>query len=365
MNICLLIFIIVTLTPAIKAETTASQVSKAKAEKIENDDFLSILEIKKKLYIDGVSIANLDAEETAFTHNLQCMPVENHFKKDPEKSTNIHTIDKSLRKIVSGLPDGNLKNGLLMHFNVISLNKYSGDGQVGGANTGLLAYNRHEVTSHDCFAKLATEFYDDINLRSGAESSAPQKKPSLIESAGYGRFRNQPQGWVWDLALKKSRGNPNLALAFIGLCGHDDEGENIQWFDKSANGVSQNYAFQQRINKVIKVLNEMLLKTDPSTLLYRVLKYELADQEYILAIVRRCRGYPRPLMCPDKSQPFYAPNGLGENVDISEPLKKKIISVQAPTKGGQVLPAKYYHVYGAAALTCQMINWGVPAMSPG
>jgi hypothetical protein len=46
------------------------------------------------------------------------------------------------------------------------------------------------------------------------------------------------------------------------------------------------------------------------------------------------------------------PKSLGADFDIDEKLKARIVSVQAPTGGADVVPAKYYHVLGNAFMSC-------------
>jgi hypothetical protein len=70
------------------------------------------------------------------------------------------------------------------------------------------------------------------------------------------------------------------------------------------------------------------------------------------------------LPCPSASSVFYVPGGLGSGVDISDELKAKIIATQGQTVGRknvpveQVLPSKYYHVYGSAYIACELFRRG-------
>ena len=72
-------------------------------------------------------------------------------------------------------------------------------------------------------------------------------------------------------------------------------------------------------------------------------------------------GKTRSIRCTIPDSSLYLPGSLGPEWDISEPLKKDILQAQIPGTQGYGMPAKYYHVYGAALATCQMISEGLPA----
>jgi len=63
--------------------------------------------------------------------------------------------------------------------------------------------------------------------------------------------------------------------------------------------------------------------------------------------------------CPVKTAAFYLPKSLGSSADISESTKAMIAAIQAPNAGAGSLPAKYYHVYTEALLTCGLLKDGV------
>jgi hypothetical protein len=56
---------------------------------------------------------------------------------------------------------------------------------------------------------------------------------------------------------------------------------------------------------------------------------------------------------------MFVPGSLGADADIPAELKEKIIHLQAPNAGAAALPAKYYHVLGAASSGCSLRQRGL------
>ncbi len=172
----------------------------------------------------------------------------------------------------------------------------------GNKNYGLALYNLELLESNFCFRSQAIALYSELkSVTSGVEipntinDSLPQKSFDA--------------GFLWTLALKHSGDDPNLALALIGVCGHDDTQQLGNEPPSSANYVSAN------------------------------------------------KGVP----CPLPNSPIYTPGALHGEANISPEIKTKIKDSQGDNGDTSFIPAKYYHVLAAASTSCILMRRNVPA----
>jgi hypothetical protein len=188
---------------------------------------------------------------------------------------------------------------------------------------------------------MRTYFYKDVEAQ-GKGQSPLLNRPTMSQTAGDGRFSGTKKGWAFDAAKKSAGGDPALALFLIASCGHDDimqdsdqaiplEGEEMRSYCKEMQAIAQKTG--DRGNGAI----------------YRVCA-EKPD-------------FQVTFNCPERDSQFYLAQSLAGNADISKSLKEKIIKVQAPVKGGDYIPAKYYHVYAAAYAACDMRKHGASEKS--
>jgi hypothetical protein len=159
-----------------------------------------------------------------------------------------------------------------------------------GGNNGLVVYN-YELLRKPCFQQVAADFYKEIlkDQRIADNRNMQAKAP-----AGF-----QP-GFVWDIALRHANNDPNLAMALIGICGHDD-------------------------GEFVELVNS---------------------------------GFT----CPVSETTFYTPKSLSESADIPQNLRELILSTQGEGGKADYIPNKYYHLMGAASSSCIMLRRGVPAL---
>lgn len=240
-------------------------------------------------------------------------------------------LDGAAQFFLSSLPEGNIKRGLKRYLEVVGLDAYT-DANPGQANHGLNRFISEQVTKNWCYGKLASQFAkEQYNLddelwrkyENQIQNRPLKARMSLADVAGQSVRELEP-GWLWQKALRFSGQDKNLAVSLIGVCGHDDTGQGpYEFWDRSAEGMSL----------AAKSENPELRKLGLNTEVY----------------------------CPQRASFMFLPQSLGKEWDISPKLKNKISQIQNPSQGARGMPAKYYHVYGSAFATCQMIQEGMPA----
>lgn len=269
---------------------------------------------------------------------------------------------KSLAKNTLKLAPSRYVDGINNYLNMIGLNAEA------GANSGIQKFNLQLLEKNKCFSELASEFYGEFHERKVKELWQAIDKNDLdyirrphlnskITDKG-----DQP-GMVWEIANRYAQGDGNLAMALIGLCGHDDTMQfpsNFQFNNNEArlrsqkylNGITSREDFQEKIDRYTAEL-----------------KKKDSHFSYSSDSLRRdIFEINRAIECPSGLNAFYYPQSLGAEADIPQSLKEKIVRVQSPTKGGKVLPAKYYHLMAGAATSCQLVQGGasdVPVKKPG
>lgn len=210
-----------------------------------------------------------------------------------------------------------------------------------GANISIEKNKNNFVLKNPCFAEIAYKFYDDFLVDDIIDLS---NNPMLDSNVKLDEVSDQP-GSLWKKALAFSNGNKNLAMHLIGLCGHDD-------------GVSERPKVDIEESRFIKLVERrrMLLDKAKKSILNSTVISEELKNNLLSYIVELTGNLKNEINCNRRS--FFLPKGLGEEVDISDLLKKKIQEIQAPNKGMHVLNAKYYHIIGAAALACDLNEKG-------
>lgn len=244
----------------------------------------------------------------------------------------VSSADRIARKIIQSLPESNTKNGLLRYYSILAPTSYLDDDSVGFKNSGIANFFEYHFKRNTCFAETAYEFYSELRTetRQNQKLNPDQvrhSRPSLADVAG-GTRKDLKAGWLWEKALKHTRGNANAAITLIGLCGHDDV-EQGDFFNAEA-------------------LKNLTAKGHSEESL-QVLFSDVSDDGEADALS----------FCPDKEADFFVSSSLGKNIDISSSLKEKILYYQYPGKKAEQIASKNYHILGAAFMTCQMIEAGL------
>lgn len=231
-------------------------------------------------------------------------------------SSKVSSMGQSVAAAIDRLPEGASKQGLIRYLQIVSPQAYKNDRLVGTGNQGIQDFLAYHFETNDCYAEAAFRFYRDIK-----QMNTLSERPHLNDVSGEGGFQKKKKGWLWELALRHTQGNKNKAMALIGLCGHDD--------------INQGTFHNDRVEAKLRA--------------------EGWDDEDLFTFDEHLDEYK---LCPLRESDFYLPQSLGSGVDISNSLKSQIALTQAEGRA-EILPAKYYHVLGAAFLTCQMVEAGL------
>lgn len=237
-------------------------------------------------------------------------------------------------------------------------------------NAGLSGYlsKKFHQPANACYREAAVNFYHEIE-RVEAQNQSPKQRPQLMSKTQQAPYEDFENGWLWKLALKHSNNNPNGAMLLIGLCGHDDVSQgHFNYLEKSPQIIEalkiENESLKRDIAEKSRMLQELVRDSESNQELITIANATIRDiNTQILrneALIQS-GGAPRVLMCPDSQSAFYLPGGLGAHVDIPTELREKIRQIQGSGKANPAIAAKHYHVFGAALITCQMIEQGVDA----
>lgn len=236
-----------------------------------------------------------------------------------------------------------------------------------GRNSDISKYNADLVAKNPCIRNLATQFYFAIEADGLPEQfSMKNLKKPLPENVALSetvKTIGLKPGWLWEKAMEITKGNKTLALQIIGLCGHDDMNQ--------IDGYVFELAEQQRrdlINSASKIpadVRKILTRKAADDIFKGFVIPPSEDQKQKIfqeteKSINDGLLFQEGVSCPNHRSRMFYPQSLGSEADISQDLKDRIIAVQAPTKGGDYLPAKSYHVTGSAALSCVMLRKGVP-----
>jgi hypothetical protein len=215
----------------------------------------------------------------------------------------------------------------------------------GEANESIERAN-WSTTEQPCFSDLAARFYGEIlkedqrrfvaKLKSGRKSPLGGRyRISLNEQAGNGEWADVAPGSLWKKALEISGGSPNLAMALIGLCGHDDA---ISFKPKLRPGRAATGDYSEIKRQFIAEISPLFSEGE----WFSFLQNELMGEKDGTG-----------LLCLSDSV-LLLPGALGADTDLRPEFKREIIQKQSPNLGGSYLPAKYYHVIAGAMRTCEL-----------
>lgn len=287
-----------------------------------------------------------------------------------------------LGSMIDNIPDKNLQNGLREYLKIVKPEAYGGD-SVGGSNKGLNSWFSNKFSKNQCYRSAAQNFYRDvaITMKAGnkCEASASDglerkiksesdygcfnKRPSITDTAGKGSKSYLHEGWMWQLAMKHARGSPEAAMELIGMCGHDDTAQSkFQIFDDSVKAKEENTQELERYKKEREEAERRLKKAESGGTTEAIAILLLTrHSKFLLRRINELKdatGKVRRMDCPPQESDFYLPGSIGTGVDIPQDLKNKISKIQNPS-GKNNIPAKNYHIYGAAFLGCKMAANGL------
>lgn len=299
--------------------------------------------------------------------------------KDPEISMAIENLDSAIaeevpsvdvpdsasqmqttiEKIMNKLPNGKLKRGLNKYFEVLGLNNYTTN--VGVENSGLARYLEKSVGQNSCFGQMAHKFYDEVKQYDDTKKSEINEMSifqiPLSARVGQRPYKETEPGWLWQKAIRMSQYDGNLAISLIAVCGHDDVMQGKFYYVESDPEI-----VGKIFQKIDKLRTEAELKISENNSDSEEVKTAIKTVDFLNeaeAKIKKYNGIGKKLYCPLRVSSLYLPQSLGKDIDISDEMKAKIVEIQAPKEGATAMPAKYYHVYGAAFMACQLIQQGV------
>ncbi|MDA9189640.1 hypothetical protein N9O57_01530 [bacterium] len=195
-------------------------------------------------------------------------------------------------------PFKKIKN-TISNYKELVLGNSSKTSEIHASNNGIDSHFNELIEKNSCFKDLLNTFLlsvKDLDRQvTKTKSQLNNGRPSQVDFAGQGDYKNLSPGFLWKLAMNVANQNPNLAIRFIAACGNDDNHDHGQ----------------MKVN------------------------------------------------CPNIGSVMYLSKALGENVDIKQSLREKIVKLQAPTKGGAFIPSKNYHIIGSIFLNCSLMEDGV------
>lgn len=308
-----------------------------------------------------------------------------------ERST-VRATGDTVQAMIGKLPDGETKNGLKEYLETMGYDSYAEDKTVSAGNLGMADYfsKRFSDKRNSCVRDAARGFYGEIAKVLKAKTSAGKtcsfeapkldelgvvsepdygchsidfKRAGILDQVGEGEYKDLQPGWVWDLALKHAKGDPNSAMFLIGMCGHDDVNQGTYSFsDASPSALDLKDQFYKNLlqEKKAEELELKELKVN-----YHLNASDIKFQEDNLSVIKKKLGALKEtsslstlMHCPPQNSGYYASQSLGKNADIPLTLKQEIHSVQTQVDGAKNTAGKYYHVYGSAFMACQLVQNG-------
>ncbi len=277
----------------------------------------------------------------------------------------------TLERMLTGMPEwlpgaGNRRAAEKMR-QMIDPNAYPSfkGSAVGAGNDSMMQFQRRRLYQNPCFSELAARFYAEIGL---LDSRARSCRPNLGQVCGDGPSGplapgSMKPGWLWDRALQLAGGDSGLAMALIGVCGHDDLAQGAI----SVQGPSAAEFPQELVLRVIDDTIEAFQRDMDAIPLQRADQREASEsklksyRDFRSQVVEgkiRVRKPQGSVSCPNRTSLFYLPQSLGSDADVSQQVKDRVGRIQSPERGAAALPAKYYHVYGGALVACEGIQSG-------
>lgn len=253
----------------------------------------------------------------------------------------VSALYQQLRSI---LPAGSKAECVLKKANeVMGFDKTAGT-SVGSFNSGAETANQQRLNKMPCYATLTKAFYDELN-----EGGNAKGRPTLGEVA-----QGADSGRVWKLAQKYSGGDNRLAMLMIGTCLHDDQSNRLASpaIRSDSPLVQKNDPILRKFADQVRSLRERLksdgLSTDEKTALQGAL--DKAEEE--LDFYSNKSLIRKKVFCPDVNSNVFQQGGLSPTT-VLDPKVRDLLAYAHGRKMSQI-PAKEYHVYGAAALGCAL-----------
>jgi len=308
-------------------------------------------------------------------------------------------LDDSVGKLLSFIPNDNLKRGLETYRRIISAEEFINDRELGETNKGIALHFAKMIDSNNCFSNIAHQFYSDINeldqkYRKEEYENLPgvikDERASLAMSSGDRKHKDLKPGWMMKMAMKYAGNDPNIAMRLIAMCGHDDVNQGDFHYKKKVKltgGLSKEsyikaidqYSEEQVTyyeNTIMNLKDYEMFKefyqgegTPSKSLHKRALaetrdnlekyKKELKDFKQKLIEGKVSLNQKRKLNCPEQNSVFYLAKSLGSEVDLDKEFLDKLVSIQAPNHGAKSLPSKSYHFYMSAYMSCRLIEEGI------
>ncbi len=216
------------------------------------------------------------------------------------------------------------------------------------SNRGLAVHLHGQLEKNTCFNELAGMFYADINIldvltqgNGFSFDNALEDEPHISYNLDKVKLPVK-KGWLWKLAMKYSRGDPNIAMELIGTCGHDDTRQLHTGFLQFKGVKATSLSFQEQVVRKYRPSfpnSAVTLRSGSAT---------LGTESKILT------------QCPGRDSLIFTPGSLGAGVDIDEQTKNQVASIQSPDLGAVAQPAKYYHTIASAYMSCLLARRGVP-----
>jgi hypothetical protein len=292
------------------------------------------------------------------------------------RKNSVVEASKTLDSLIPNVPgSGPVRNLIRDYQSVLRPEAYADPTMVGATNAGLNQLTRAFGSDPQLAARIKA-FYVEVATIDMAE---PKFKPdpvhplgsraNLSQVAGDAEHPGLKPGWLLQLALKHAGADGNLALRMIGVCGHDDVTQSSIPVPVPVAERDRRYREQVRfLSSSITDLEKTISKTPRKDPQRSVLEEYLRGAKRRLDSTTLEQFATEPLHCPPQDSAFYLPRSLGPEFDVPDDLKGRIVKAQAPsdlTKGleagrkpGASIPSKYYHVYGAALVACEMIARG-------
>lgn len=207
-------------------------------------------------------------------------------------------------------------------------------------NVGLNKFNEKLMSENSCFEQLVQKFYEEVTHVDLLNVDAYSTRENLLFNNLSVTTEAGPvqSGWLWSAANQFTRGDANMSMMLIGMCGHDDKFQYVKPTEKTIDNTCR---MNQMIGK--KITGDVI-----STYLI-----EKCDKDTIELFNLGTSA------CPAPESFMFRQGSLGPKTILPLSLREDIGQIQAPTKGWEQLPAKYYHTIASAYLTCQLKIEGV------
>ncbi len=197
---------------------------------------------------------------------------------------------------------------------------------------GLSKYFDDVLENSPSLKTLTINFYEDVfyqttdidDIRCDLQNTCPSinlmPNPNFTDKLGENELHELKAGWVWQLAMKHSKNNPNLAMFLIGILGHDPE--KSMWLVHPNSGISFG------------------LLTTTSFFHTESLGPNITISEKLKSEIIHYNSYLLPYYLKEQSK-------TSLNIDN----KNTIANI---ANMAHLMNTKYYHVYTSAFLACAL-----------